>query len=41
MRDNLEDQAEAEGRSADSLWTEAIEGGEARHPVSAGRRSDP
>jgi TRAP-type uncharacterized transport system substrate-binding protein len=37
VRENLEQQAEAEGRSADSLWTEAIEGAEEGEPGPRGR----
>ncbi len=41
VRENLEQQAEAEGRSAGSLWTEAIEGGEEGKPTPGGGRPEP
>ncbi len=41
VRENLEQQAEAEGRSADSVWAEAIEGGDEGEPPPGGGGSEP
>ena len=40
VRENLEQQAEAEGRSAGSLWTEAIEGSEEGQQPTGGSGSE-